>query len=172
MKAIGLRGFRCLLGAPLVGMARKGVCMSEEERESHEKSSSATSPSSTQSAGDCASVTDDAVRVEAQGSAEGCCPLEGEGLVPKYYVQCGYCWPEFFDKGCFIYSEVRFCSFKLLLDCTTIDEARLVANRMNRDGVTCPVCGQKGKFKATTDYDMFNERRIIDGIINNAVNGR
>jgi hypothetical protein len=99
------------------------------------------------------------------------CPFLTEEMEPTYYAQCGYYWPEFFDKGAFVYSEVRFCSYKKKLDCKTLEEAQKIVDQMNRDEV-CPVCGKRGKFKATTDFDMYNEQRIIDGIINNAVNGR
>ncbi len=100
------------------------------------------------------------------------CPNEKEGLVPDYYAKCGYCWPEFFDKGCITYREVRFCSYREKLDCTSQEEAEKIVARMNQNGKTCPVCGHVGKFRALTNFDMINEQRIIDGVINNAVNGR
>lgn len=100
------------------------------------------------------------------------CPMEQEELTPVYYVQCGYYWPEFFDKGAFVYSEVRFCSYKKPLTCESLAQAEEEAQKMNSQQVVCPVCGKRGKFKATTNYDMVNEQKIIDHIVNNAVNGR
>lgn len=52
-----------------------------------------------------------------------------------------------------------------------MDEAEEIVTRMNREEI-CPMCGKQRKFKATSDFDMLNERRIIDGIVNNAVDER
>ena len=95
------------------------------------------------------------------------CPMEQEELTPTYYVQCSYFWPEFIDKGSFVYSEVHFCSYKKELDCKTLEAAEQEAAAMNEQQIVCPLCGKRGKFKATTNYDMANEKRIMDQIVNN-----
>lgn len=99
------------------------------------------------------------------------CPLQEE-LIPTYYAQCGYYWPVFFDKGAFVYSEVRFCQHREELECHTFEEAERIVEEMNSSKKVCPECKKAGKFKATTNYDLLNEQRIIDHVINNAVNGR
>ncbi len=107
---------------------------------------------------------------ERKNLTEGCCPSEGEGLIPEYYAQCKYYWPEFFDKGAFVYSEVRFCSHRVKLDCDSMEEAEKIVAEMNH--TACPVCGKVGKLKATTNFDMINDQRIIDQLLNTALNSR
>lgn len=106
---------------------------------------------------------------ELENGAAGC-PLDQE-LVPTYIAKCGYFWPEFFDKGAFVYSEVRFCAFQRELEADNQQEAERIVAQMNEQ-MTCPLCGKRGKFRAVTNFDLMNEKRILDGIVNNALNGR
>lgn len=100
----------------------------------------------------------------------GQCPLDQE-LVPTYLAKCSYFWPEFFDKGAFVYSEVRFCEFQRELEADTQEAAEEIVATMNQE-MACPLCGKRGKFRAMTNFDLINEKRILDGIVNNSLNGR
>ena len=93
-----------------------------------------------------------------------CCPLDEE-LEPVYYAKCGYCWPEFIDMGAFVTSKVHFCPYQKELNCHTEEEAERIVAEMNQKE-ECLVCGSHGKFKSTTNFDMYNEKRILDQIVN------
>ena len=94
-----------------------------------------------------------------------------DDLVPAYIAKCNYAWPEFFDKGAFTYSEVRFCDYREELDCSTLEEAEKLVEAMNEEKA-CPRCGKRRKFVATTNYDLFNERRLINSLNAAASNAR
>lgn len=99
------------------------------------------------------------------------CIAEEGDMEPVYYVKCSYCWPEFVDRGCFVYSEVHFCDYAKKLDCTTLEEAEAIAAQMN-ETEECPVCHHRHKFKATTNFDMMNEKDLADRLINNSKSWR
>lgn len=97
--------------------------------------------------------------------------LLNEELEPVYYAKCSYCWPEFIDMGAFVTSKVRYCSYQKELDCHTEEDAERIVAKMNQRDA-CPICGNHKKFKATTNFDMYNAKRILDQIVNSDGQGR
>lgn len=108
------------------------------------------------------------MRVDAQNQAEQHC----SGILPVYYAKCTYAWPEFFDKGAFVYSEVRVCDYKQEVACETREEAEAAVQKMNEDGAVCPKCGQAHKFKAYTQIEILEEERMVQNIMNNIDHSR
>ena len=102
---------------------------------------------------------------------DAACLLEQMDLIPTYYAKCNYCWPVFHDKGAFVHSEICFCDYMVELDCHTLEEAEQIVADMNQKTI-CPVCGKSKKFTATTNFDMYNERRIISSLNESAANAR
>lgn len=99
------------------------------------------------------------------------CRERNENLEPTYYAKCGYHWPVFFDKGAFVYSEIRFCEYQEQLDCETMEEAEKIVAVMNQEKV-CPVCKKTNRWKAMTDFDIANELQLVKNMAKTALNGR
>lgn len=100
------------------------------------------------------------------------CALDGEGLLPHYFISCGYYWPVFLDKGAFVCNELHYCTFRRELDCDCLEDAEAEAARWNREQRICPVCGHKGKFRGMTNFDLDNEAQLFRSLARGAMQGR
>lgn len=97
-------------------------------------------------------------------------PCEAEHQAPVYYLKCTYFWPEFKQTPQFPYCENHVCDWQQPIQATTQEEADRIADETNASGFVCPKCGQRAKLKGATQFEIYNDQRILESINRSELN--
>ncbi|MBE5997452.1 MAG: hypothetical protein E7240_08940 [Lachnospiraceae bacterium] len=96
-------------------------------------------------------------------------PCEKETLTPEYYLKCTGFWPVFREVGSFSYGTTEVCTYTEKLDADNAEDGEREAEERNAAGFICPVCKKKGRLTCVTNFELFNENRIMKGIQRSAL---
>ena len=91
-------------------------------------------------------------------------PCEEAAQRPVYFLKCTYCWPEFRETASFPYCVTHLCDYQQPIDAQTQEQADQMAAEENAAGFVCPKCGQRAKLKGASQFEIYNDRRILESI--------
>lgn len=91
-------------------------------------------------------------------------PCEEESREPVYYLKCTHFWTEFKSNPSFSYPEQHQCAWMEKLGVSTQEEADRAAEEAVRTKKVCPLCGTAGKYKGASQFEIYNDRRLLESI--------
>lgn len=97
-------------------------------------------------------------------------PCEEEEQAPVYYLKCTHFWPEFKKNAAFPYCVNHICDWQERIDAATQEEADRMAAEANAAGFVCPKCGARSKLKGATQFEIYNDRRLLESINRSEIN--
>ena len=97
-------------------------------------------------------------------------PCEEENQTPVYYLKCTHFWPEFKETATFPYCVNHVCDWQEQIEVSTQEEADKAAAEANAAGFICPKCGQRAKLKGATQFEIYNDKRILESINRSEIN--
>lgn len=97
-------------------------------------------------------------------------PCEEKEQKAVYFLKCTHFWPEFRENESFPYCVNHVCDYQKPIDADTQEQADLLAAQANADGVICPKCGWRAAWKGASQFEIYNDRRILASINRSELN--
>ena len=97
-------------------------------------------------------------------------PCEHDQQKPVYYLKCTHFWSEFAQTAAFPYCINHVCDYQQEIPAESQEQADEMAAAANAAGFVCPICGSRGKLKGASQFEIYNDKRVLESINRSEIN--